>query len=103
MPPKLDKLLPNKKKARSTNFDNEEVAIVLKLIDEEKSVLMNKETNKITNALKELAWERIVAKFNASTARKIPRTKDSLVGLWRKTKTEARTDKSNRKVGILHM
>lgn len=101
MPPKVEKPLPKKKKARCTNFDNEEVAIVLKLINEEKSVLMNKETNKITNALKERAWERIVTKFNASTTRNIFRNKESLVGLWRKTKSEARTGKANMKVEYL--
>ena len=37
MPPKVKTTLPKEKKARCTNFDNEEKAIVLKLINEEQS------------------------------------------------------------------
>lgn len=86
------------KKARSLNFHPDETSLLIKFVNEEKHILFNKETNKITNDAKNEAWERVTEKFNAVSQRQIKRTKDSLMGLWRKTKGKARTTKALQKV-----
>lgn len=90
------------KKSRSLNFLPEETSILLKFVDGEKAVLFNKETNKITNDAKNEAWERVTEKFNAVSERGIKRSKDSLIGLWRKTKGKARTSKAFERVSFYH-
>lgn len=86
------------KKLRSVNFDTSETSLLVNLVNKNKKVLFNKETNKINNELKNNTWESITNQFNAINPRQIDRSKDSLVGLWKKTKTQARTSKTNQKV-----
>lgn len=86
------------KKGRSVNFDSSEMSLLVNLINKNKEILFNKETNKINNGLKNKTWEGITDEFNAISPRQMHRTKDSLMGLWKKTKSQARSNKAIQKV-----
>lgn len=86
------------KKGRSTNFDASETSLLVNLVSKNKDILFNKETNKVHNDMKNKTWELVTEEYNAINPRQIERTKDSLVGLWKKTKRNARTNKAVNKV-----
>lgn len=86
------------KKSRAQNFTSEEVNVFLSVLEKEKNILLNKETNKVTSSAKTKAWIRITDDFNAINPRKLQRETKALQNLWKKYKQDAKSDKASRKV-----
>lgn len=86
------------KRPRAKNFDETESQLLLDLVDNERHILLCKETNKINNDQKQQCWNRITTSFNATSKRNIKRSKDALSGLWKKLKQDAKSNKAQQKV-----
>lgn len=54
------------KRARAPNIPEEEKAIILHCISDEKGIVECKKTDKFSNKDKNEAWERITVKFNTN-------------------------------------
>ena len=50
---------------RSANFSGEEVESLIEMATQQKTIIENKRTDRVTTERKEAAWETIAAEFNA--------------------------------------
>ncbi|XP_069362389.1 myb/SANT-like DNA-binding domain-containing protein 4 [Maniola hyperantus] len=80
------------KRKRSQNFTFDEKDRLVKLLDVFKDIILNKKTDGTTNQAKNEAWVNLCTQFNStgSTAR----SKESLMRVWEKMKTDAKLYKS---------
>ncbi|XP_028039899.1 uncharacterized protein LOC114250286 isoform X2 [Bombyx mandarina] len=76
------------KRKRGQNFTAEEKDKLVKLLASNKEVILNKKTDGCTNEAKNRAWLNVTDAFNATTT--VYRTKDSLMKVWDKLKTESK-------------
>ncbi|XP_050558526.1 uncharacterized protein LOC118262070 isoform X2 [Spodoptera frugiperda] len=81
-----------KKRARSSNWDEEEKRILRQLIMEKIDIIEKKDTTTNTNAKKKAAWQEILSSFNSLN--KKPRDMTQIVTQWRNTKGLAKTRES---------
>ncbi|KAJ8717013.1 hypothetical protein PYW08_005412 [Mythimna loreyi] len=61
--------MDSKSKERGSNFSNNELEILKRLIDDNKHILLCKKTDAISQGLKEKTWNDIHMQFNASSSR----------------------------------
>ncbi|XP_044765772.1 uncharacterized protein LOC123322018 [Coccinella septempunctata] len=76
------------KRKRGQNFTLDEKKHLVKLLMGHTKTILNKKTDGSTNEAKTSAWNDIVALFNASNSNY--RSKESLMKLWEKMKSEAK-------------
>ncbi|XP_050557016.1 uncharacterized protein LOC118264907 [Spodoptera frugiperda] len=81
-----------KKRARSSNWDEEEKRILRQLIMEKIDIIEKKDTTTNTNAKKKAAWQEILSSFNSLN--KKPRDMTQIVTQWRNTKGLVKTRES---------
>ncbi|CAG9782435.1 unnamed protein product [Diatraea saccharalis] len=76
------------KRKRSQNFTPEEKDKLVKLLIDYKNTILNNKTDGCTNEAKLAAWSQLTASFNATAT--IHRTKESLMKVWEKPKSDSK-------------
>ncbi|KAK4887490.1 hypothetical protein RN001_003761 [Aquatica leii] len=85
-------------KKRCPNFTSDEKIKLLKLIESQRDIILNKKTDGVTNKAKEEAWLRITANFNATS--NTIRPTDSFKKMWNTFKSTAKTYRSKQRISI---
>ncbi|XP_045778137.1 uncharacterized protein LOC123876054 [Maniola jurtina] len=80
------------KRKRCQNFTFDEKDRLVKLLDDYKDIILNKKTDGTTNQAKNEAWVNLCTQFNSTGT--TARSKESLMRVWEKMKTDAKLYKS---------
>ncbi|XP_074027736.1 uncharacterized protein [Leptinotarsa decemlineata] len=86
-------------KKKASPFSKEEELRLVEKINEERKFIENKETNKVSNTAKEMAWVRICASFNTNTLefRGVDQLKSKYDNLKTKTRKQVAKEKKYEK------
>ncbi|CAK1582841.1 unnamed protein product [Parnassius mnemosyne] len=80
------------KRKRCQNFTFDEKDKLVKLMNTFKNVILNKKTDGTTNQAKNEAWVNLCTRFNSTGT--TARSKESLMRVWEKMKTDAKLYKA---------
>ncbi|ENN83232.1 hypothetical protein YQE_00409, partial [Dendroctonus ponderosae] len=89
------------KRMRTPNYTNEEKYRLLEVCRDYKGIIENKKTDSCTWREKDDAWSKIAADFNASSPRKVFRSKESLRKCYENKKKEVRMVVSQEKKSLI--